>query len=205
MKVAVSILSTKDAKERIEVVNKLNASTCDYIHFDVMDGEFVSKKSLCIPELVKLIKLSKKKNDVHLMVKNPLKYIEQIKNLNVDNITIHVEINEALTKILEYIKLNNIKAGLAIDLNTSIDTIKPYLKLLDRVLIMSVKAGSGGQEFNPQVLEKLKKIPSNIEVELDGGINENTIHLVSNVDIVVSGSYILKDIENNIEILKSNI
>ena len=202
MKLAVSILSAKGKKERIKVIEELNNSKADYIHFDVADGKFVSSKYLCIPELVKLIKLSKKKNDVHLMVENPMVYIEQIKNLNIDNITIHVEINQALKRIIDYIKKNNIKVGLAIDLNTSIDAVKPYLKDINRVLIMTVKAGKGGQQFQPQVLEKIKRLPNNIEIEFDGGINDRTIGYVKNADIVVSGSYILDDIKNNIDKLK---
>lgn len=201
MKVAVSIFSIKTAKERIDIIKKLNNSDADYIHFDVTDGKFVPSKYLCIPELVKLLKLSTKKNDVHLMVEDPIKYIEQIKNLNIDTITIHSEINQALIRIIETIKKNNIKVGLAIDLDTSIDAIKPYTKMIDRVLIMSVKAGKGGQEFQSKILEKIKKIPSNLEVEIDGGINDETINYVKDVDIVVSGTYVLKDI-NNIKILK---
>lgn len=202
MQVSVSIFSKKTSKERIDVINKLNSSNADFIHFDVADGKFVESKYLCIPELVKLLKLSKKKNDVHLMVEDPIKYIEQIKNLNVDTITIHVEINKALMSLIETIKKSNIKVGLAVDLDTSIDSIKPYLKLIDRVLIMSVKAGKGGQEFQPKVLEKIKKIPNNIEVEIDGGINDEAIKYLNGVDIAVSGVYALEDIEKNIEILK---
>ncbi len=196
MQVSVSIFNLKTPKDRIDAINKINSSNADYIHFDVTDGKFVESKYLCIPELVKLIKLSNKKNDVHLMVEDPIKYIEQIKNLNIDTITIHAEINQALRSIIETIKKNNIKVGLAIDLDTSIDAIKPYAKMIDRVLIMSVKAGKGGQEFQPKVLEKIKKIPSNLEIEIDGGINEETIKYVKNVDVVVSGTYALKDIHN---------
>ena len=203
MQLAVSFFSLKTAKERMTIIKKLNKSTADYIHFDVTDGNFVKSKYLCLPELVKLLKASKKKNDVHLMVEDPMKYIEHIKNLNVDAITIHVEINQALKKIIETIKGSNIKVGLAVDLDTNIDTIKPYFKMIDRVLIMSVKAGKGGQEFQPKVLEKVKSIPNNIEIEIDGGINGNTINYVKEADIVVSGSYIMKDIEHNIDNLRS--
>ena len=195
MQVSVSIFNLNKAQDRIDAINKLNSSNADYIHFDVADGKFVESKYLCIPELVKLLKLSKKKNDVHLMVENPIKYIEQIKNLNVDTITIHAEINQALRSIIETIKKNNIKVGLAIDLDTSIDAIKPYIKMIDRVLIMSVKAGKGGQEFQPKVLDKIKKIPGNIEVEVDGGINEETIKYIKDVDIAVSGTYALNNLD----------
>lgn len=196
MQVAVSIFNLKTPKERVDVINKLNSSSADFIHFDVADGKFVPTKYLCIPELVKLIKLSTKKNDIHLMVEDPIKYIDQIKKLNIDTITIHVEINKALKNILETIRKNNIKVGLAIDLDTNIDTIKPYLKMIDRVLIMSVKAGKGGQEFQPKIVEKLKRLPGNIEVEVDGGINDKTIAYVKDVDIVVSGTYALRDTRN---------
>ncbi len=195
MQVSVSIFNLNKAQDRIDAINKLNSSNADYIHFDVADGKFVESKYLCIPELVKLLKLSKKKNDVHLMVENPIKYIEQIKKLNVDTITIHAEINQALRSIIETIKKNNIKVGLAIDLDTSIDAIKPYIKMIDRVLIMSVKAGKGGQEFQPKVLEKIKRIPGDIEVEIDGGINDETIKYVKDVDIVVSGTYALNNLD----------
>ena len=202
MRVAVSILTVKGAKAREEIIKELNNSNCDYIHFDVADGKFVPDKSLCLPELVKLLKLSTKKNDVHLMVEDPIKYIEQIKNLNVDTITIHVEINKALRGIIDYIKKSNIKVGLAVDLNTNINAIKPYEKMIDRVLIMTVKAGKGGQSFEMKALEKLKKVSKGLEIELDGGINDVTIKQIFNADIVVSGSYVLKDIQNNIMILK---
>ena len=202
MEIATSFLTAKTAKEREEIVKKLNNSTTDYIHFDVADGKFVLTKNLCIPELVKLLKLSKKKNDVHLMVEDPIKYIEQIIKLNVQNITIHLEINQALNKILDYIKANNINAGLAVDINTNIDYAKPYFKKIDLLLLMTVKAGAGGQKFEERVLEKVRKIPTNIKLEFDGGINDQTIGLVNFGDIVVSGSYILKNIDENIENLR---
>ena len=136
------------------------------------------------------------------MVSDPMKYIKQIENLNIDNITIHVEINKALKGIIDYIKSKNIKVGLAVDLNTNIDYIKPYLSQIDTVLIMTVKAGEGGQIFQSKSLEKVKKIPKKLKIEIDGGINDETINLVKDADIVVSGSYVLKYIKNNINKLK---
>lgn len=203
MEIAASFLSVKN--KRIEIVNKLNDSNVDYIHFDVMDGKFVKEKNLCIPELVKLLKLSKKKNDVHLMVNNPIKYISQIKNLDINQIIVHVEIGESIFDIINYIKKCNIKVGLAVDLNTDINFIKPYLDKIDTILLMSVKAGYGAQDFNPIVLEKLNEIPSNIKIEIDGGINDTTIKYVKDADIIVSGSYLMKDIENNLIKLKKSV
>lgn len=200
MEISTSILN---ASNRRKVILKLNESLTDYIHFDVMDGEFVENTQFQVEELVELLKVSNKKNDVHLMVKKPLKYIEAIKDLNVEYITIHVEINENISEILDFIKDNNIKCGLAIDLDTDINLIKPYLDKIDLVLIMSVKAGYGGQEFEPKVLAKLNEIPNNVKKELDGGIDNKAISLIKSADIVVSGVYILKNIDKNILELKN--
>lgn len=200
MEISTSILN---ASNRREVILKLNESLTDYIHFDVMDGELVENTQFSIEELVELLKVSNKKNDVHLMVKKPLKYIEAIKDLNVEYITIHVEINENISEILDFIKVNNIKCGLAIDLDTDINLIRPYLHKIDLVLIMSVKAGYGGQEFEPKVLTKLNEIPTDVKIELDGGIDNKAISLIKSADIVVSGVYILKNIDKNILELKN--
>lgn len=198
MEISTSILNALD---REKTILELNASKTDYIHFDVMDGIFVSNEQFKVEELIKLLKLSTKKNDVHLMVQEPLKYIEKIKDLNIDYITVHVEINN-IEETLKVIKKNNIKCGLAVDLNTDINLVKPYLNLIDLVLIMSVKAGYGGQKFDPKVLTKISNIPSNIKVEVDGGIDAETILLLNNIDIAVSGTYVLENISENIEKLK---
>ena len=200
MKISTSILN---AKNREDAVLKLNESLTDYIHFDVMDGEFVNNKQFSIEELRKLLKLSTKKNDIHLMVNKPLEYIKAIQDLNIEYITIHVEVKEDIAEILDFIKSCNIKCGLAIDLDTDIKLIKPYLDKIDLVLIMSVKAGYGGQEFAPKVLTKLNELPTDIKVEIDGGIDNKTIFQVKNADIVVSGTYILKNIDANILELKN--
>lgn len=201
MEISTSILN---ARNREKTILKLNKSKTDYIHFDVMDGEFVDNEQFEIDELIRLLKLSTKKNDVHLMVNDPLKYIEAIKKLNIEYITIHAEIKKDITKILEFIKSNNIKCGLAIDLNTDINLIKPYFDQIDLTLIMSVKAGYGGQKFESKVLSKLDEIPPNVKIELDGGIDNTNISLVKNADIVVSGTYILKNIDKNILELKES-
>lgn len=201
MEISTSILNAED---RAKTINDLNNSLTDYIHFDVMDGEFVQNKQFSVEELINLLKLSKKKNDVHLMVKHPLEYIEAIKDLSIDYITIHSEIEEDINNLLNYIKRNEIKCGLAVDLETDIDVIKPYFDQIDLVLLMTVKAGYGGQKFEEKVLEKIKEIPTNIKIEFDGGIDDKTILLVNRADIVVSGTYILKNINENILKLKES-
>lgn len=205
MKIATSILNAND---RVKVINELNNSLTDYIHFDVMDGNFVSDYQLPVTELRNLIQISKKKNDVHLMVEHPLAYIDAIKDLPIEQIAVHVEIEDNLKEIFTLLKENNIKCSLAVDLDTDIKKVTPYLPFIDTILIMTVKAGKGGQVFSPSALEKMSFIPDNINIELDGGINNITIKKLNGSrfpDILVSGSYILKDIENNIKVLKQEM
>lgn len=205
MKIATSILNAND---RVKVINELNNSLTDYIHFDVMDGNFVSDYQLPVTELRNLIQISKKKNDVHLMVEHPLAYIDAIKDLPIEQIAVHVEIEDNLKEIFTLLKENNIKCSLAVDLDTDIKKVTPYLPFIDTILIMTVKAGKGGQAFSSSALEKMPFIPGNINIELDGGINNLTVKKLNGSrlpDILVSGSYILKDIENNIKVLKQEM
>ncbi len=205
MKIATSILNADD---RVKVINELNNSLTDYIHFDVMDGNFVSDYQLPVTELRNLIQISKKKNDVHLMVEHPLTYINAIKDLPIEQIAVHVEIEDNLKEIFTLLKENNIKCSLAVDLDTDIKKVTPYLPFIDTILIMTVKAGKGGQAFSPSALEKMPFIPGNINIELDGGINNLTVKKLNGSrlpDILVSGSYILKDIENKIKVLKQEM
>lgn len=205
MKIATSILNAND---RVKVINELNNSLTDYIHFDVMDGNFVSDYQLPVTELRNLIQISKKKNDVHLMVEHPLAYIDAIKDLPIEQIAVHVEIEDNLKEIFTLLKENNIKCSLAVDLDTDIKKVTPYLPFIDTILIMTVKAGKGGQVFSASALEKMSFIPDNINIELDGGINNLTVKKLNGSrfpDILVSGSYILKDIENNIKVLKQEM
>lgn len=205
MKIATSILNAND---RVKVINELNNSLTDYIHFDVMDGNFVSDYQLPVTELRSLIQISKKKNDVHLMVEHPLAYIDAIKDLPIEQIAVHVEIEDNLKEIFTLLKENNIKCSLAVDLDTDIKKVTPYLPFIDTILIMTVKAGKGGQAFSPSAFEKMPFVPDNINIELDGGINNLTVKKLNGSrfpDILVSGSYILKDIENNIKVLKQEM
>lgn len=142
------------------------------------------------------------------MVEHPLAYIDAIKDLPIEQIAVHVEIEDNLKEIFTLLKENNIKCSLAVDLDTDIKKVTPYLPFIDTILIMTVKAGKGGQVFSPSALEKMSFIPDNINIELDGGINNLTVKKLNGSrfpDILVSGSYILKDIENNIKVLKQEM
>mgnify|MGYP004641272019 FL=1 len=193
MRLSVSILNSKD---KINMIKTLNNTKISYIHIDVMDGLFVSQKSLPSDEIIKISPFSSKPLDIHLMVENPMYYIERIKELpNIDNITIHLEINKDIKNILNKIKEYDFKRSLAIKPNTDINLLIPYLDTIDRILIMTVEPGLGGQPFlenSPNRIKEIKKLikDKNIELEVDGGINNQTINKVKDIDISVVGSYI---------------
>lgn len=195
MEVAVSFLKSKyDLKETI---NKIDETDADYIHVDVMDGEFVLNKTLNYDEIKDILKNTKKSLDIHLMVSNPIDYILKYKNLKPEFITIHSEINKNIYDLIDLIKSYNIKVGISIKPKTSIEQIEKYLKYIDNVLIMSVEPGLGGQKFMDSVLYKIdildkirKEKQLNYKISIDGGINNETIKKVNKVDFVISGSYI---------------
>ena len=198
IKISTSILSSTD---RYNSINKLNNSNTDYIHIDTMDGIFVPNTQMNIDEIIKLEKISTKPLDIHLMVDNPEIYINELQNKNIEYITIHIEINKDIDRLINEIKSYGYKVGLSIKPNTNISTIIPYLDKIDLVLIMSVEPGFGGQEFIPSTLEKakqLRKINKSIIIEMDGGIKDTNINQLKNIiDIAVVGSYITKKEDYN--------
>lgn len=189
-------------------IEMLNNSNTDYIHFDVMDGKFVKNKNLSIKELEKYLKMSKKKNDVHLMVKNPKEYIKTLSIYNISYLTIHKEI-ENYKEMIKLIKSYGIKPGLAINPETKIEDVFEDLKNVSLVLLMSVHPGKSGQEFIEEstnkisvLKEEIKKKNLNVKISIDGGIKEEVLEKIKDVDIVVSASYILNDL-NNINKIKT--
>lgn len=193
MELSVSVLNSINKEETIKILNKTNIN---YIHMDVMDGEFVSQKTLPLEEIKKLSKLSTKKLDVHLMIKDPIKYIEVIKHLsNIEYITIHLEIDKNIKEILSKIREYGFKAGISIKPNTNINLLLNYIDYIDLILIMTVEPGRGGQKFLPSSIDRIRKVKklidnTNIKIEVDGGINNITIKDVSEAHIAVVGSYI---------------
>lgn len=193
MELSVSILNSQDRKEMVKLLNKTNIT---YIHIDVMDGIFVSQKTFNIKEIRTISQVSDKKLDVHLMVENPLLYIENIKDLtNIEYITIHLEINKDIKEILTKVKSYGFKTGISIKPNTNLELLLPYLEYIDLLLVMTVEPGLGGQPFILSSSNRLKEIKKliqnyNIKLEVDGGINNHTIKEVELADIAVVGSYI---------------
>ncbi|MGI6325174.1 MAG: ribulose-phosphate 3-epimerase [Bacilli bacterium] len=212
-KIAVSILTIQG--RLIDIIKKLEQTDADYFHIDIMDGKFVPNRSFTFGEIKKLSKYTTKKLDVHLMVDNPIKYIEDYATLDVEYITIHYEINKDLTSIINKIKDCGIRCGLSIKPKTSIHKIVPYLAKIDLILLMSVNPGRGGQEFLSSTVDRIKALKEiitkhgyNTVIEVDGGINDETAKLCieAGADILVSGSYVLSDndYQTKINQLKNN-
>ena len=174
-----------------------------------MDGKFVPNKQFSIEEINELKNISSKPADIHLMVEDPIYYIDNISPENINNITFHIEVNKDINNIIKIIKEKNIKVGLAIKPKTDINTIIPYLDNIDIALIMSVEPGFGGQKFIPESLNRIKQIKNfknSIITEVDGGVNDTNIDEIKlNTDIAVVGSYIVntEDYQKAINTLKN--
>ena len=212
MKLSGSILSNKyTAKEAISVYDKTDI---DFVHIDVMDGKFVNNKTYTIGDIIKFSKLTNKPMDVHLMVNNPDKYIDDLSMLNVNNITFHLEATKKPMDIINHIKNNGIKVGMAISPDTNVKNMIEYIPYLDYALVMTVVPGASGQKFMESMLYKidiLKKIiiDNNYKTLLyvDGGVNEENISLLEErgVDMIVSSNYFLSnDTKEIIKQLKKN-
>lgn len=188
--ISVSILGIKE--DKINNYKKLDNTNCDFIHLDIMDGIFVENK----------VDFDfnynfNKKLDIHLMVNNVKEYIEKYKVLKPVYITFHIEVNENIDEIIKILKDNNIKVGISIKPNTNINILNKYLPYIDLVLVMSVEPGRGGQKFIEKSINRIEYLKDlkeknnyNYLIEVDGGINNETISMVKNADIKVVGSYI---------------
>ncbi len=209
MKVGVSILSSSIKAE--DIVKKLDGSSADYIHVDIMDGKFVENKTWTYSEVKKIVSYSSLPLDVHLMVKDPAKYIEDYALLNTTNLIFHYEAVKDIESMISLVKEYGLKVGIAINPDTSEEVIFPYLKDIDVALVMSVVPGKSGQSFIENTPSKIKNLKEEIIrqgvktiISVDGGINDETGLLCkeAGVDMLVSASYIHKDIVNNIKVLK---
>ena len=194
MKISPSMLASDFSNLENEIKKIQNA---DMVHMDVMDGNFVPNISFGADVIKSLRNKSTLPFDVHLMINNPLEYIDSFADAGADIITFHAESNSDIEKTIEKIKSKNIKAGISIKPKTSAKVLFPYLKYIDVVLIMTVEPGFGGQKFMPEQIQKsliLRNHSPNEKflIEADGGINFETINIVKKyqVDICVSGTCI---------------
>ena len=195
MKIALSILTVdyKNVSKGLEELIPL----VDYIHMDVMDGEFVPNISFGPAFIKSLRPLKEKPFDTHLMIKHPQNYIKQFVDSGSDYITFHVEADCDIIKTIDLIHSYGVKAGISIKPNTAVEKIKDSLPYVDMVLVMSVEPGFGGQSFMENSINKVKELSElkkqnnyGYLINIDGGIKDITAPLISNyVDMAVVGSY----------------
>ena len=201
MKKLYPSLLSADFSQLNQELHKLEQAGVDGLHFDVMDGQFVPNISVGFPVLEAVRRETTLPIDVHLMIAQPERYIEQFAQAGADFISVHVEATPHIHRALELIKLQNIKAGVVINPGTPVELIKPVLSIVDYVLVMTVNPGFGGQQFiqscvaKVQQLAELKAINSyDFDIEVDGGINDQTIKLraEAGASMFVAGSYFFK-------------
>ncbi|MEK4148424.1 ribulose-phosphate 3-epimerase [Robertmurraya sp. FSL W8-0741] len=198
VKIAPSILSADFSKLGEEIKDVENGGA-DYIHVDVMDGHFVPNITIG-PLIVEAIRpVTSLPLDVHLMIENPDQYVEAFARAGADILTVHVEASRHLHRTIQSIKSCGVKAGVVLNPATSIETIKPIIDDVDIVLLMTVNPGFGGQKFIHSVLPKIKEVRDLVrsrgletEIEVDGGVNEETAKLCidAGANVLVAGSAI---------------
>lgn len=196
VKIAPSILSADFAKLGEEIID-VERGGADYIHVDVMDGHFVPNITIG-PLIVEAIRpITKLPLDVHLMIENPDQYIEAFAKAGADYITVHVEACRHLHRTIHLIKSFGIKAGVVLNPATPVGTIQHVIEDVDMVLLMTVNPGFGGQKFISSVLPKISAVKKmadekglTIEIEVDGGVNEETAKLCieAGANVLVAGS-----------------
>ncbi|WP_027120840.1 ribulose-phosphate 3-epimerase [Mycoplasmopsis lipofaciens] len=202
--VAPSLLNVEE-NERVKMVNTLCNAGIQYFHYDVMDGEFVPNIAISVEQIKELVQSRKQYCDVHLMVNNPLPYIEELKDF-VPFFTIHYESMEhkKLFNILRdvYVKNQSTNLGIAIKPNTKVEDVEDLLPYISLITVMSVEPGKGGQKFMPNALNKIKELKAIKEekgylysIEVDGGINDITGPqcFEAGADICVAGTFLITE------------
>ena len=207
--VAPSILSADFANLEKEIKAVASAGA-DWLHVDVMDGRFVPNITIGIPVVKSLKKVSPLPLDVHLMIEEPERYVEEFIKAGSDYLTIHVESTRDPASVLKKIRALGAKAGITLRPGTDVSTVLPLLDLCDLVLVMTVEPGFGGQSFMHDQIAKISKLRSEISarglktlIEVDGGINDETAKLCHEADVFVAGSYVFgRDYKTAIAALK---
>lgn len=211
-----SILAA-DFKVLGQEMKKTEENGAAYIHFDVMDGMFVPSISFGMPVLASIHDATEQFMDAHLMVQEPIRYVEAFQKAGADYVTVHLEACEDVKTTLDKIHACGMKAGLAVNPETDVKELVPYLEDVEMILIMSVQPGFGGQKFIPESLDKIREVRAmlneknlEIDIQVDGGIYVENVREVldAGANVIVAGSAVFRgDAGENtakfMEILKS--
>ncbi len=215
MILAPSMLSA-DFKELGKEIRAIEENGAQYLHFDVMDGIFVPSISFGIPVLESIKPATNLVCDAHLMITEPIRYVEAFAKAGADLITIHLEACEDVDATIEKIREYGMKVGISIKPKTPVSALEPYMDQVDMILIMSVEPGFGGQKFIPESLDKIRELKArltekelDVDIQVDGGIYTSNVAevLEAGANIIVAGSAIFKgdtaqNTKDMLEILK---
>lgn len=211
-KIAPSILAA-DYANFAQELKRIDETSADYVHIDIMDGQFVPNISFGADVVASLRKHSKLVFDCHLMVVEPERYVDAFAQAGADIMTIHVEATKYVHGALQKIKKAGLKAGVVINPGTPVSALEPVLSLVDQVLIMTVNPGFGGQAFIPEMLDKVKQVATwreeggyAFDIEVDGGVDDKTIKACqeAGANVFVAGSYLFKasDLTSQVQTLR---
>ncbi|VTS23947.1 ribulose-phosphate 3-epimerase [Streptococcus pseudoporcinus] len=211
-KIAPSILAADYANFAAEL-KRIEETDAEYVHIDIMDGQFVPNISFGADVVASMRKHSKLVFDCHLMVVDPERYVEAYAQAGADIMTIHLESTRHIHGALQKIKAAGMKAGVVINPGTPVGALEPILSLVDQVLIMTVNPGFGGQAFIPECLDKVQKVVEmrqrtglDFDIEVDGGVDDKTIAACAKAgaNVFVAGSYLFKadDLVSQVQTLR---
>jgi len=212
-KIAPSILAADFANFANEL-KRIEETDAEYVHIDIMDGQFVPSITFGADVVASMRKHSKLVFDCHLMVVNPERFVDAFAQAGADIMTIHTESSMHIHGALQKIKAAGMKAGVVINPGTPVSAIEPLLPLVDQVLIMTVNPGFGGQKFIPECLEKVKIVTAwrqekglSFDIEVDGGVDNETITACqeAGANVFVAGSYLFKaeDLVSQVQTLRT--
>ena len=191
--IAPSILSA-DFSCLAQEIKEVEKGGCDSLHVDVMDGHFVPNLTIGPPVIRSIRKITKLPLDVHLMIDEPVQYVEEFRKAGADWMTIHVEATARVGETLDAIRKSGAKAGISLRPATAVQKIRPFLDQLHVVLVMTVDPGFGGQAFMPEMIEKVRELRPDFPnlISVDGGINPETAKpaLEAGADVLVAGTAI---------------